>query len=256
MQLLQSAAHDFPELDASDREDRVTSNIGLPASLDFGGFTFPAVWASDNPSVINPETGEVVRPPFREGNATVTLTVTFTHPDYPGLTVSRDYTFIVQANAPLTATFAGTNRAQLDALLAENDVILQTPGNFGLSAGNTLVVPAGSTLTVATILNIRRGAELVVEGTLIIADGARINNDGGSTPGGGRITINAGGTMINNGHVENVSNSVVTNNGTIVNNARFEIRAQTTFANLGAVTANTPLNIHRDAVVITATKAA
>jgi len=144
--------------------------------------------------------------------------------------------------------FTGASRVQLENMLATEDVILQTPGNLGISAGNILVVPENRTLIIDTVLNVRRGAELVVHGTLIIAPGGRINNDGGSD-GGGKITIAQGGALVNNGHVENVSRSELVNNGAIENNARFEVRALAKFTGSGGVTGTVALNIHRDAIL-------
>ena len=152
--------------------------------------------------------------------------------------------------------FSGTSRDALRDLLEKGDVILATPGSggFGVSAGNTLVVPRDSTLYVSTILNIRRDATLRIEGTVIINEGGRINNDGGSA-GGGTIEIAEGGTLINNGRVEIAARSVIINNGTITNNGtegdngRFEIRADARFVNNGVVDGTRTLNIHRDAIV-------
>jgi len=145
------------------------------------------------------------------------------------------------------ATFTGTSSSQLSAALANGNVIIETPGNYGISSGSTLIIPEGRTLYVSTVLNVRRDADLIVNGTLVILEGGRINNDGSSSSGGGRITIAEGGALINNGHVENVSSSTIINNGTITNNARFEVRAKTVFTNNGTVDGTTQLNIHRDA---------
>jgi len=149
--------------------------------------------------------------------------------------------------------FTGTSSIQLKAMLEVGDVELSTPGNYGVSGGNTLVIPEGRTLTVTTVLNVRSNATLRIEGTLVIAEGGRINNDGGSS-GGGTITIAESGTLINNGYLESVSRSFIFNNGTIINNGttgnlgRFEVRAGTTFIDNGIVEGTRPLNIHRDAI--------
>jgi len=143
--------------------------------------------------------------------------------------------------------FNGNNPNVLRDLLDESDVILETAGNLGIFAHHSpFVVPAGRTLTVVTTLNVQANAELIIEGTLIVLDGGRINNQGGA---GGTIIIENNGTLVNDGHVENVTNSTVTNNGTIVNNNRFEVRASTTFCRCnGAVIGDAPLNIHRTAI--------
>jgi len=148
-----------------------------------------------------------------------------------------------------TATvFTGTNPRNLDAVLEIGDTILRTPNNLGIFAQHSpLVVPAGSTLFIATTLNIHRDAELIIEGTVVVLPGGRINNQG-SPNGGGTIIIAPGGTLENNGHVENVSNSRMFNNGTIINNARFEVRAGVTFLQ-GNVVENAPININRSAIL-------
>ena len=156
---------------------------------------------------------------------------------------------------PPTA-FTGTSPTQLNALLAEGDVKLTTPGSggYGIAANNTLVIPEGRTLYVETILNVRRGGTLRIEGTVVVLEGGRINNDGHPTAGGGTIIIAEGGRLINYGYVESVSNSFIFNNGRISNVGttgnlgRFEIRANTTFVGSGTVDGNRPLNIHRDAI--------
>ena len=148
-------------------------------------------------------------------------------------------------------TFGGTSHNELQRLLNEgNNVKITTPGNFGISANNNIVIPAGVTLKIETVLNVRPQAVLNVEGTLIVAPGGRINNDyGGNHPPGGTIRIAHGGVLINDGHVENVSYSTFFNNGTIINNGIFAVRAFTTFTNSGTIGGNNPLNIHRDAIV-------
>jgi len=151
----------------------------------------------------------------------------------------------------------GTSSAQLNAALAEGDVNLTTPGSggFGVSANSPLTVPAGSTLYVHTILNVRRDATLLIEGTVVVLEEGRINNDGGGI-GGGTIIIAEGGQLINYGRIENATNSSIFNNGTITNNGkatgdpgRFEIREGTIFINNGIVDGNRALNIHRNAIL-------
>jgi len=144
--------------------------------------------------------------------------------------------------------FTGNNPNALKALLAERDVALQTAGNLGIFTHHSpFVIPEGRTLTVVNTLNVQGGAELIVEGRLVVEEGGRINNQGGT---GGTIVIRDNGVLVNNGHVENVTNSEVMNYGTIVNNARFEIRAGTRFHSCyGEVIETTPLNIHRNAII-------
>jgi hypothetical protein len=136
----------------------------------------------------------------------------------------------------------------LSEMLEQGNVLLNVaPGNLGIFAQHSpFVIPAGRKLYVQTVLNVQGNAELVIEGNVVVLPGGRINNQGGL---GGTITIADGGRLVNNGHVENVTNSTVTNNGTIVNNDRFEIRANTTFVNNGVVIGDRNLNIHRLAVV-------
>jgi len=146
-----------------------------------------------------------------------------------------------------TPVFTASNPEYLRALLTEGDAVVATSGNLGIfSHHSQFVIPAGRTLIVRTTLNIQDAAELVIKGTLIVEEGGRVNNQGGV---GGTITIAPGGTLVNNGHVENVTNSTITNAGTIVNNARFEIRANTAFCDCnGFLAGTTPLNIHRYAI--------
>jgi len=152
--------------------------------------------------------------------------------------------------------FAGTSPSQMNALLAEGNVNLTTPGSggYGIAANNTLVIPEGRTLYVSTILNVRRGGTLRIEGTLVILEGGRMNNDGHPTSGGGTIEIAEDGRLINYGYVESISNSfifnygIITNNGTTGNLGRFEVRANTTFVGPGTVDGSRALNIHRDAI--------
>jgi len=147
-----------------------------------------------------------------------------------------------------TTEFSQTSSAQLTALLEQGNVQLTTPGNYGISNGSVLVIPEGVTLQVATTLNVRRGATLVVDGNLVVLEGGRINNDHGADIGsGGTIIIN--GRLINNGYVENVSGSTVINNAVITNNGRFEVRARTTLDNNGEIIGEAAINIHRDAII-------
>ncbi|MCL2424885.1 MAG: family 16 glycosylhydrolase [Oscillospiraceae bacterium] len=145
--------------------------------------------------------------------------------------------------------FSGTNPNHLRALLQDGDATVQTRGNLGIFTQHSpFVVPAGRTLYVETTLNIQRDAELIIEGRVVVLPGGRINNQG-SPNGGGTIIIEESGILINDGHVENVSNSTVYNYGTIINNARFEVRARTVFINEGKVDGDRPLNTNRDAIL-------
>ena len=148
---------------------------------------------------------------------------------------------------PEPVIFSGNNPNVLRALLEDNDVILKTAGNLGIFTHHSpFTIPAGRTLTVATTLNVQANAQLVIEGTLIVQEGGRVNNQGA---GGGTIRIANGGRIVNNGHVENVTNSTVINYGTIENNARFEVRANTTFCSCdGAVIGSVSINTHRNAI--------
>jgi len=147
--------------------------------------------------------------------------------------------------------FTGSNPANLQAaLLRGEDAVVAVSGNLGIFEQHSpFVIPEGRTLVVATTLNVQGNARLVIEGTLAVADGGRINNQGG--PAGGTIVIAEGGILINNGHVENVTNSGVLNLGTIINNNRFEVRANTWWFNAGTIEGSNPINIHRDAIVVT-----
>ena len=123
--------------------------------------------------------------------------------------------------------FVESNPRNLLALLETDDVVLATRGNLGVFEQHSpFVVPAGRTLYVESVLNIQGNAEIVIEGNVVVLKGGRINNQGGA---GGTITIAQGGILVNNGHVENVTNSTLNNYGTIVSNARFEIRTGVTF---------------------------
>ena len=155
----------------------------------------------------------------------------------------------IDSSLELADTFDGTNPRNLNALLEQGyDVILQTPNNLGIFAQHSpLVVPEGTTLFVASTLNIQRDAELIIKGRVVVLDGGRINNQGGT--GGGTITVAPTGTLFNAGWVENVTNSTIANNGTIINDGRFEIRAGVTFYDLGDVEGQNPLNINRNAIV-------
>jgi len=154
-------------------------------------------------------------------------------------------------SVPVTAVFSGNNPNVLRGLLAQQDVALKTAGNLGIFAHHSpFVIPEGRTLTVVTTLNIQGNAELIIEGTLIVQEGGRINNQGGA---GGTIVIAPSGSLINNGHVENVTNSTVINYGTIDNRARFEVRAGTTLHDCGLLVegeGRVRLNIHRNANII------
>lgn len=143
---------------------------------------------------------------------------------------------------PPPVEFNGTNPNNLRTLLVDYDAILSTRSNLGIFVQHSpFVIPAGRTLYVQTTLNIQGNAEIIVEGNLVVLDGGRINNQGGS---GGTITIAPGGSLVNNGRVENVTNSTFISNGTIVNNGIFQVRAGTTFANNGELIGE--LTIHRD----------
>jgi len=152
--------------------------------------------------------------------------------------------------------FLGTSPTQLNALLSAGNVSLSTPGSggYGIAAGSTLVVPAGTTLYVDTILNVRRDATLKIDGTLVIREGGRLNSDGHATSTTGTILISQGGRLVNEGYVEVAQRSVLTNNGTIVNNGttgnlgRFEIRAGVEFTR-GTVSGTRSLTIHREAII-------
>jgi hypothetical protein len=182
---------------------------------------------------------------------TVTVTPTF---DRNNLEIPFRFTYESPADAQFEleivfvepGIFTGTNPAQLRNMLERRDVYLETRSNLGIFEQHSpFYIPAGTTLTVNTVLNVQGRAELVVYGTLIVAEGGRINNQGSA---GGTIRIMPGGRLINNGYVENVTNSTLINNGTIINNARFEIRAGVTFRNEGTVS-GTPLNINRAAII-------
>jgi len=182
---------------------------------------------------------------------TVTVTPTF---DRNNLEVPFRFTYESPADAQFEleivfvepGVFTDTNPTRLRAMLERRDVYLETRSNLGIFENQSpFYIPEGTTLTVNTVLNIQGRAELVVYGTLIVAEGGRINNQGSA---GGTIRIMPGGRLINNGHVENVTNSTLINNGSIVNSARFEVRAGVTFRNEGAVT-GTPLSINRNAIL-------
>jgi hypothetical protein len=149
------------------------------------------------------------------------------------------------------AIFAGNNPNVLRELLEQQDVILKTAGNLGIFAHHSpFVIPEGRTLTVVTTLNVQGNAELIIEGRLVVQEGGRVNNQGGA---GGTIVIAPSGGLINNGHVENVTNSTVINYGTIDNRARFEVRAGTTLHDCGLIVegeGRVRLSIHRNANII------
>jgi len=151
---------------------------------------------------------------------------------------------------PIPRAFSATNPSNLRDLLETNHATLQTSSNLGIFEQHSpFRVPAGRTLYVETTLNIQRGATLIIEGTVVVLPGGRINNQGNNTSGG-TIIIEDGGTLLNDGYVENVSNSNLTNDGTIINNARFEIRANTRFTDNGTIDGDTPLSIHRNAILV------
>ncbi|MCL2425140.1 MAG: glycosyl hydrolase 53 family protein [Oscillospiraceae bacterium] len=159
-----------------------------------------------------------------------------------------DSVYFYRLPEPPPALFNGTNPARLLDLLELGDVVLQTRSNLGIfDHHGPFIVPVGRTLYIETALNIQGDAQLIIEGTVEVLPGGRINNQGGR---GGTITIAEGGTLINNGHVENVTNSTLANYGTIENNGRFEVRARVTFYAHGHVTGTNALNVNRDAIVI------
>ncbi|MCL2424957.1 MAG: hypothetical protein FWD05_01320 [Oscillospiraceae bacterium] len=146
--------------------------------------------------------------------------------------------------------FAATNPNHLLTLLESGDAVLSTRGNLGIFTQHSpFIVPADRILYIETTLNIQRDAELIIKGAVVVLPGGRINNQG-SGAGGGTITIAEGGALVNNGHVENVTNSTLNNFGTIANRARFEVRTGVTFLECcdSVVTGN--LNINRGAIRI------
>jgi len=149
---------------------------------------------------------------------------------------------------PPPVRFIASNPRNLLDMLVYDDVVLATSGNLGIfSQHSPFVIPAGRTLYVESTLNIQGNAELIIEGNVVVLEGGRINNQGGL---GGTITIAESGRLTNYGHVENVTNSAINNHGTIINNSRFEVRAGVTFNSTGYVKGATPLNIHRNAIII------
>jgi len=162
------------------------------------------------------------------------------------------YTF----NITRPAGFTGTSPNQLLPLLAQGDVTVATPGSggYGIAGGVTLVVPAGRTLYVETILNVRRDATLIIEGTVVVLEGGRLNSDGHLSAGTGTIIIAEGGKLVNYGYVEIAQRSELTNNGTITNNGtagnlgRFEVRTGVIFTR-GLVDGTRALTIHREAII-------
>jgi len=168
-------------------------------------------------------------------------------------TIDNSYVqaYIPIAAEPDTVVFTGSNPNLLSALLEENNVILETSGNLGIFAHHSpFVIPEGRTLTVVTTLNVQGNAKLIVDGTLVVQEGGRVNNQGGA---GGTIEIAPRGRLINNGHVENVTNSTLINYGTIDNRARFEVRAGTNLHECGLIVegeGRVRLNIHRNANII------
>ena len=168
-----------------------------------------------------------------------------------GISVAERITIVpdlTEPPPPPPVFFTGTNPRNLLYLLENYDVVLATPGNLGIFTQHSpFVIPAGRTLYVERTLNVQGNAELIIEGNVVVLEGGRINNQGGL---GGTITIAKSGRLINYGHVENVTNSAINNHGTIINNARFEVRAGVTFNSPGYVKGTTPLNIHRNAIII------
>jgi len=153
--------------------------------------------------------------------------------------------------------FSGTSPSQLNALLAQGDVSLTTPGSggYGIAPGTTLVIPEDRTLYVETILNVRRDATLIIKGTIVVRESGRLNSDGHATAGTGTIIIAEGGSLVNNGYVEIAQRSTLTNLGKITNNGttgnlgRFEVRAGTQFTR-GVVEGTRALTLHRDVITI------
>ncbi|MCL2425714.1 MAG: DUF5695 domain-containing protein [Oscillospiraceae bacterium] len=182
----------------------------------------------------------MVRPTFDRNGLEIPFLFTYESPS--------DAMFELEIVSSAPTSFTGTNPRTLGELLNTNDVTLNTRSNLGIFQQHSpFEIPVGTTLTVNTALNIESRGELRVYGTLIVAEGGRINNQGGSV--GGTIRIMPGGRIINNGHVENVTNSTLINNGAIVNNARFEVRANATLQGSGGgVSGTTPLNINRNAI--------
>jgi hypothetical protein len=149
---------------------------------------------------------------------------------------------------PPPVHFTASNPRNLLDMLVYDDVVLATSGNLGIFPQHSpFVIPAGRTLYVESTLNVQGNAELIIEGNVVVLEGGRINNQGGL---GGTITIADGGILTNYGHVENATNSSINNHGTIINNSRFEVRAGVTFNNTGYVKGETPLNIHRNTIII------
>ena len=157
---------------------------------------------------------------------------------------------------PRRVNFNGTSPTQLNAALAQSDVVLTTSGSggYGIASGVTLVVPEGRTLYIDTILNVRRLATLSIEGKVVVLDSGRLNSDGHASAGFGTIIIGEDGVLVNEGYVEIVSKSVLTNNGLITNNGttgnfgRFEVRADVEFTR-GVVDGTRALTLHRNVIL-------
>ena len=165
--------------------------------------------------------------------------------------LTRYQRVIITIGKPAPVVFTGNNPNVLRELLAQQDVVLQTAGNLGIFTHHSpFVIPEGRTLTVVTTLNVQGNAELIIEGRLVVQEDGRVNNQGGA---GGTIVIAPSGSLVNNGHVENVTNSTVINYGTIDNRARFEVRAGTTLHDCGLIVegeGRVRLNVHRNANII------
>jgi hypothetical protein len=199
-------------------------------------------WSADQGTTWTPVEGTIIRN-LSPGTYMVRRAETETHYASPYVTVEVP-------EAPPGADpliFTGSNPNDLRIMLEEADsVILATvPGLTIFANHSPFIIPAGTTLTIETALNISgagEGATLIVEGTLVINSGGRLNNQGGLS--GGTIIVANGGRIVNNGNVDNLTNSTLRNNGTIVNNSGFDVRANATFINEGVVGGTTPITIH------------
>lgn len=143
------------------------------------------------------------------------------------------------------------NHNTLRAMLEQGNVVLHVPTyhNLGIARGYApLVVPEGRTLVLHSPLNVNGDTTLIIKGTVVVAaPNGRINNQGGAI--GGTIQIADGGILLNDGWVENVTNSTLSNYGTIINNGRIEIRSRVTFIDRGYLLGLNSLGVHRDAIV-------
>ncbi|MCL2425808.1 MAG: glycoside hydrolase family 3 C-terminal domain-containing protein [Oscillospiraceae bacterium] len=146
--------------------------------------------------------------------------------------------------------FTDTRPNALANLLDRYDhVVLATRGNLGIFEQHSeFVIPADTTLTVETALNVHRNAEVIVEGTLIISEAGRLNLQQNGT-----VTIAYGGRLIVHGWVETVSapETRFTNAGTITitETGRFNIRENVYYCLevCGTVVNYGRLNVHRNA---------